>query len=118
MNRSPKKNRRVRTRRPKPLNAKPGRKRLLAKAVPDAAQVVSHGLPDKSHRAPATPLMVTPIQAWHTLCARTGGGVNLHSFYRWIEQGRVYSVRMGRRIFVPIEALDDLIKRCLMGERL
>ncbi len=65
---------------------------------------------------PATLRMLTPLAAWHHLCAKTGGTISLVSFYRWIRNGRVCAVRLGRRCYVPIQILDDLIKRCLEGE--
>lgn len=61
--------------------------------------------------------MLTPTDAWRILCRRTGGSVSRPTFYRWLSCGRVYSVRMGFRIFVPLPALEDLIKQCLAGER-
>ena len=61
--------------------------------------------------------MLSPAAAWRSLCARTGGFITLATFYRWLRNGKVYSIRLGQRIFVPREALDDLIKACLSGER-
>jgi excisionase family DNA binding protein len=69
-----------------------------------------------SRKTPATPLMLTPTAAWRTLCARTGGGIALGSFYRWIRDGRIFSIRMGRKILVPVETMDEVIEKCLSGE--
>ncbi len=69
-------------------------------------------------RPPAkTSLMLSPAAAWRSLCARTGGCIAKVTFYRWLRNGRVYSIRLGQRIFIPQTALDDLIKACLAGER-
>lgn len=62
-------------------------------------------------------LMLSPAAAWRSLCAKTGGFVTKATFYRWLRNGRVYSIRLGQRIFVPQTALDDLIKTCLSGEK-
>jgi hypothetical protein len=64
-----------------------------------------------------SPAMLSPAAAWRSLCARTGGFIALATFYRWLRNGKVYSIRLGQRIFIPREALDDLIKNCLNGER-
>ena len=62
-------------------------------------------------------LMLPPMRAWHILCARTGGSIALVTFYRWLRNGRIYSIRLGQRIFIPQHALEDAIKQCLAGER-
>jgi hypothetical protein len=61
--------------------------------------------------------MMSPRSAWRLLCARTGGDVTLMTFYRWLKNGKVYSIRLGYRIFVPRSSVEDLIKQCLAGER-
>jgi hypothetical protein len=69
-----------------------------------------------THAAPA-PFMLRPQAAWKMLCARTGGAVHMGTFYRWLSNGKVYSVRLGNRIFVPRSSVEDLVKQCLAGER-
>jgi len=69
-------------------------------------------------RKPKSPDMVSPQHAWRRLCASTGCEVTLRTFYNWIGDGRLYTVRMGRRIFVPVSALEMLIENCLRGESL
>jgi excisionase family DNA binding protein len=68
------------------------------------------------HSAPA-PFMLRPQTAWKTLCSRTGGAVHLGTFYRWLKNGKVYSVRLGNNIFIPRTTLEELIEQCLTGER-
>ena len=60
--------------------------------------------------------MLSPMQAWRQLCARTGGTIAPSAFYRCISDGKLYSVRMGFKIFIPIAAMEDFIQRCLDGE--
>ncbi len=67
--------------------------------------------------APSTPHMLSPQKAWRALCRRTGGGISRATFYRWITNGKVYSVRLGFQIYIPQMALDDLVEHCLQGER-
>lgn len=61
--------------------------------------------------------MLSPARARRILCARTGGSVALVTFYRWLRNGSIFSIRLGQRIFIPEEALEDAIKKCLDGER-
>ena len=67
---------------------------------------------------PKSPEMVTPRNAWRRLCGHTGCEVDIRTFYRWIGNGRLYTVRLGRSIFVPLSALETLIENCLRGESL
>jgi excisionase family DNA binding protein len=62
--------------------------------------------------------MLTPTHAWHLLCRRTGGSISRTTFYRWINSGRVGAVRMGFRFLVPLPMLEEVIQKCLDGERL
>jgi hypothetical protein len=62
--------------------------------------------------------MLSPSRAWQLLCQRTGATVCLATFYRWLSNGKVYSVRLGFRIYVPTTALEHLIQQCLAGENL
>ncbi len=75
--------------------------------------------PDSSGGKPSaqSELMLSPVAAWRSLCEKTGGFVTKATFYRWLRNGRVYSIRLGQRIFIPQTALEDLIKTCLSGER-
>lgn len=104
--------------RAEPLTAGPDVKVRLTETNARAAERISRGPADKSRQAPATPLMLTPTVAWRRLCAKTGGGVTIQTFYRWLGNGSIYSVRLGKRIFVPIDKVDDLIENCLAGEDL
>jgi len=65
-----------------------------------------------------SPEMFSPRQAWRRLQASTGCEIAIGSFYRWIRSGRLYTVRLGGKIFVPVSALESLIENCLRGESL
>jgi hypothetical protein len=62
--------------------------------------------------------MLNPTAAWRVLCARTGGGIALGTFYRWIRDGRMTAIRMGKKIQVPVQMLDIVIDKCLNGDEL
>jgi excisionase family DNA binding protein len=61
--------------------------------------------------------MLTPVHAWRLLCRRTGGGISLTTFYRWINSGRIGVVRVGFRFLIPLPFLEEVIQKCLDGER-
>ncbi len=83
---------------------------LATGAAPSSAR-------DRSRRLAARDQpLVAPLNAWRILQNRTGGEVSRATFYRWLANGRLYSVRLGFRLFVPLKALDELIQRCLKGE--
>jgi hypothetical protein len=69
-------------------------------------------------RAPVTTEMLHPRSAWRRLCADTGGHITIGTFYRWIRIGRLYTVRLGGKVFVPLSALETLIDHCMRGESL
>ena len=68
---------------------------------------------DDIHRR--TPLL-SPTKAWRILRRRTGGHISRSTFYRWLDSGKVYSLRIGSRMYVPWQALQEVIGRCLSGE--
>jgi hypothetical protein len=61
--------------------------------------------------------MLTPTAAWRLLCRRTGANISRTTFYRWINSGRVGVVRVGFRLLIPLPMLEEVIQRCLDGER-
>lgn len=101
---------------PEPLTPEPNAKPRLKKTRAQPVKPVRIRSSQAWMRPPATPLMLTPTIAWRTLCKKTGGGVHLVTFYKWIERGKVSSVRLGKKIFITPKALDDLILRCLAGD--
>jgi excisionase family DNA binding protein len=69
-------------------------------------------------QASAPLVMLTPTHAWRLLCRRTGGTISRTTFYRWINSGRVGAIRMGTRFLIPLPMLEEVIKKCLDGERI
>jgi len=64
---------------------------------------------------PAASILSTQ-SAWRILRRRTGGDISRATFYRWVRSGRLSSIRLGFRIYVPLPALDDFIRKCLSAE--
>ena len=64
---------------------------------------------------PHAPLL-SPTNAWRILHRRTGGHISRSTFYRWLDSGKVYSLRIGCRMYVPWQVLQDVIGRCMGGE--
>jgi excisionase family DNA binding protein len=61
--------------------------------------------------------MLSVDNAWRLLCRRTGGGISRTTFYRWINSGRIGVVRVGYRFLIPMPMLEEVIQKCLDGER-
>jgi excisionase family DNA binding protein len=72
----------------------------------------------RAHDAPDLPPLLSPPKAWRILHRRTGGHVSRSTFYRWLDNGKLYSIRMGTRIYIPWEVLQEVIQKCLQGEPL
>jgi len=86
----------------------------------DRPQKAGRGVPASraaERGAPATAPMLVPSNAWRILNARTGGAVSRSTFYRWLSSGQVYSVRVGHRMYIPWRVIEELIEKCLAGER-
>jgi hypothetical protein len=61
--------------------------------------------------------MLAPANALRILMRRTGGRISRATFYRWLSSGRVFSIRLGYRIYIPLEELEIVIRQCHAGER-
>ncbi|HUY14878.1 MAG TPA: helix-turn-helix domain-containing protein [Terriglobia bacterium] len=70
-----------------------------------------------SSENPSTLPLISPSNAWRILCRRTGIPVSRATFYRWLSNGKVYSVRLGQKIYIPVAVLDELIRQCRAGEK-
>ncbi len=59
------------------------------------------------------PYIIPSHSAWRILRRRTGGNISRATFYRWVSSGKLGSVRLGERIYIPLPALDDFIRKCM-----
>lgn len=71
---------------------------------------------DSTEDAQGRRTLLSPPNAWRILHQRTGVHVSRSTFYRWLESGKVYSLRMGSRIYIPWQALQEVIQKCFQGE--
>ncbi len=71
--------------------------------------------PTKLPDYPTTGALSTQ-SAWRILRRRTGGNVSRATFYRWVNDGKLSSIRLGFRIYVPLPALEAFIQKCMSGE--
>lgn len=62
--------------------------------------------------------MLSPSNAWRILESRTGVNVGRSTFYRWVQSGKVFSLKVGGRIFIPWPELEHVIRQCQNGVRL
>lgn len=66
---------------------------------------------------PGESLLLSPQNARRILCRATGGDIGRTTFYRWLNSGQVYALRIGKRFLIPYSVLEALIKKCREGER-
>lgn len=67
---------------------------------------------------PGPAALFSPPKALRILHRRTGEHVSRSTFYRWVDSGKVYSLRIGSRIYIPWKVLEETIQKCLEGEPL
>jgi excisionase family DNA binding protein len=69
--------------------------------------------PDRTEPAEAAERPSLPPQtALRILCQRTGGTISATTFYRWVRCGKIASIRLGSRIFIPRPAIEAFIDQC------
>ncbi len=55
--------------------------------------------------------LLSASSAWLTLRHRTGIPVSRATFYRWLSNGKVYSMRLGLKLYVPQASIEELVKQ-------
>lgn len=85
-------------------------------AEASVAQTVSQYPAIAAGEAPQPPVL-SPASAWRFLSYRTGLPVSRATFYRWLSSGKVFSLRIGRNLYIPTPVMEDIVKRCRAGER-
>jgi Helix-turn-helix domain len=61
--------------------------------------------------------MLSPTNAWRILVRRTGFDIGRSTFYRWIQSGRIFSLKLGGKIYVPWAEIERTIEQCFNGDR-
>jgi predicted DNA-binding transcriptional regulator AlpA len=67
---------------------------------------------------PGRPVMLSPENAMQILDVRLGITVGRSTFYRWIQTGRFFSIKLGGKIFVPLSEIETVVQKLSHGERL
>lgn len=60
--------------------------------------------------------LLTVSRAWHTIRRRTGIPLSRATFYRWVGSGKVFSLRMGLKAYIPTSIVDGMVKQCKSGD--
>lgn len=73
--------------------------------------------PEPGPRNPETvdPLL-TVASAWNSLRRRTGIPLARATFYRWVSSGKIYSLRMGLKVYIPSSVVEGIVKQCKNGD--
>ncbi len=64
------------------------------------------------------PVMLSPEHALEVLDARLGIAVGRSTFYRWVHSGRVFAIKLGGKIYVPLAEMESVVDRLSRGARL
>lgn len=59
--------------------------------------------------------LLTVAGAWNSLRRRTGIPLARATFYRWVSSGKIYSLRMGLKVYIPSSVVDGIVKQCKSG---
>ncbi|HEV2426352.1 MAG TPA: helix-turn-helix domain-containing protein [Terriglobia bacterium] len=62
--------------------------------------------------------MLSPDDAMQLLQMRLGILVGRSTFYRWVYSGRLFSVKLGGKLFIPLSEMEVLMQRLARGDRL
>jgi predicted site-specific integrase-resolvase len=62
--------------------------------------------------------MLSPGSAMRILDVRMGITVGRSTFYRWMQTGRLFSIKLGGKIYVPLSEMETIMERLSRGERL
>ena len=81
---------------------------MTSSSGPNPAHQEGRSLPTASEK----PQMLIPQTALRMLCQRTGAAISRTTFYRWLGSGKIPSIRLGARIFIPRPAIETLIEGC------
>ncbi|MGH9434880.1 MAG: hypothetical protein ACRD06_02640 [Terriglobia bacterium] len=70
--------------------------------------------------APRSPETVDPLltigSAWTSLRHRTGIPLARATFYRWVSSGKIYSLRMGLKVYIPSSVIEGIVRQCKSGD--
>lgn len=81
-------------------------------------QEIRPPLPQGAAGSELTDPLLTVSTAWSSLRRRTGIPLARATFYRWVGAGKVYSMRLGLKVYIPASVIDGIVKQCERGETL
>ncbi|MGH9396186.1 MAG: hypothetical protein ACRD18_04980 [Terriglobia bacterium] len=70
--------------------------------------------PDAPRPETIDPLL-TVAGAWNSLRRRTGIPLARATFYRWVSSGKIYSLRMGLKVYIPSSVVEGIVRQCKGG---
>ena len=62
--------------------------------------------------------LLSPYNAWRILQNRTGINVGRSTFYRWVQGGKVFSMKIGGKIYIPWPEIENVIRQFRSGIRI
>ncbi len=62
--------------------------------------------------------LISASSALYMIRRRTSIPVARATFYRWLNNGRIFSCRLGQKLYVPMSVVEETVKKCQSGERL
>lgn len=87
------------------MPVQPWIRNVLQTAVPEAVY-------------PEVEPLLPVARAWNALRRRTGIPLSRATFYRWVSSGKVYSLRMGLKVYVPTSVVEGIVRQCQAGSSL
>jgi len=72
---------------------------------------LSDSTPELASPSGAEAPLLSASSAWLTLRHRTGIPVSRATFYRWLSNGKVYSMRLGLKLYVPLSSIEELVRQ-------
>ncbi|HLI29917.1 MAG TPA: helix-turn-helix domain-containing protein [Terriglobia bacterium] len=72
---------------------------------------VSNSSPQLASPPEAEAPLLSASSAWLTLRHRTGIPVSRATFYRWLSNGKIYSTRLGLKLYVPLSTIEELVRK-------
>lgn len=87
-------------------------------AIPQWVQSIDPDIQEGGHRPQASDPLLSVSTAWNSLRRQTGIPLARATFYRWVGSGRVYSMRLGMKLYIPASVIDGIVKQCRAGDSL
>lgn len=87
-------------------------------SIPQWMQAIHPAPPANAASSEMSEPLLSVSTAWSSLRRRTGIPLARATFYRWVGSGKVYSMRLGLKVYIPASVIDGIVKQCRGGETL